>query len=103
MSSINRRQLMRIGAGTTAVAGVGATLPLLHPAFGTAADPAPGSADTSHQHQEEHESHSPSSTVGDVDVARMGFDPSMFVTTFDYGDAYTDANGVVIREWQIVA
>lgn len=49
------------------------------------------------------EGHSASSTIGDVDTERMRFDPSAFITTFDYGDAYTDSDGTVIREWQIVA
>ncbi len=44
-----------------------------------------------------------SSTVGDVDVARMRFDPSEFITTFDYGEASIAADGTVVREWQIVA
>jgi FtsP/CotA-like multicopper oxidase with cupredoxin domain len=42
-------------------------------------------------------------TVGDVDVVRMRYDPSAFVTTFDYGEATTMADGTVVREWQIVA
>ncbi len=49
------------------------------------------------------EGHSSSSTVGDIDVSQLRIDPSEFITTFDYGDAYTDADGRVVREWQIIA
>ncbi|MGD9710594.1 MAG: multicopper oxidase domain-containing protein [Thermomicrobiales bacterium] len=49
------------------------------------------------------EDHSMSSTIGDVDVERMRFDPSEFITTFDYGDTSTSSDGTIVREWQIVA
>ena len=49
------------------------------------------------------EGHSPGATVGDVDVERMGFDPSVFLTTFDYGEATTMADGTVVRQWDITA
>ena len=50
-----------------------------------------------------HAGHSLSATVGDVDVARMGFDPSVLVRTFDYGEATTMADGTTVREWEIAA
>jgi FtsP/CotA-like multicopper oxidase with cupredoxin domain len=94
---VNRRSLLRAGAGIAAVAG-GAAIPLV--ARGSDGE----SADTVHeQHQSEHAAHSMSSTVGDVDVERMGFDPSKFVRTFDYGEPTTMQDGTVVREWQIVA
>jgi hypothetical protein len=42
-------------------------------------------------------------TVGDVDVARMGFDPSVRVSAFDYGEAATMADGSVGCEREITA
>lgn len=102
MSSVSRRQIIRLGAGTTAIAGAGAALPLLLPAAGSASNPA-ASGRAHHQTETAHEGHSLSATVGDVDVARMGFDPSAFVRDFDYGDASTMADGTVVREWAIVA
>ncbi len=94
---------MRIGAGATALAGAGAVVPAVRPAFGSEpGSPAPARP-AHHQFDPEHPGHSPSSTVGDVDVGRMGFDPSVFATHFDYGDASTMQNGTVVREWQVVA
>ena len=50
-----------------------------------------------------HSGHSLSATVGDVDVARMGFDPSVLVRSFDYGEATKMADGTTVREWEIAA
>src|SRR5215211_4565548 len=95
---VNRRSLIRASAGFAAVAG-GAAIPIV--ARGSEGQ----SVDTLHaRHQEaDHKSHSMSSTVGDIDVERMGFDPSKFVRTFDYGEPTTMQDGTVVREWQIVA
>jgi FtsP/CotA-like multicopper oxidase with cupredoxin domain len=95
---VNRRSLFRAGAGLAAVAG-GSAIPLV--ARGSGGDVV-DNLHTRHQ-AEEHEVHSNSSTVGDVDVERMGYDPSKFVRTFDYGEPTTMQDGTVVREWQIVA
>jgi FtsP/CotA-like multicopper oxidase with cupredoxin domain len=42
-------------------------------------------------------------TVGEVDHARNGFDPSAILTDFDYGTVSTLANGQTLREYNIVA
>ncbi|HLE78270.1 MAG TPA: multicopper oxidase domain-containing protein [bacterium] len=42
-------------------------------------------------------------TVGEVDTARMGFDPSKFITTFDRGKTSRLPNGRTLREFQVVA
>src|SRR5215217_218076 len=101
---LDLRTLMRIGAAGGAAAGL-ASLPLvLSNDRGIAEVDSSDAAQAHHAHQEgEHDGHSPSSTVGDVDVERMGYDPSTFVSTFNYGDPYTTADGTVVREWQIVA
>ncbi len=72
---------MRIGAGGGAAAGV-ATLPLLLNSDRAASPARRSPTDSTHEHhaqqESDHEGHSLSSTVGDVDIARMGFDPSTF-------------------------
>ncbi|MEA2598546.1 MAG: hypothetical protein QOF01_5015 [Thermomicrobiales bacterium] len=102
---LDRRSLLRLGAGGTAVAGAAAALPLLVPPGGRASEgPAPPSHAARHlQDDGPHEGHGLSSTVGDVDVSAMRIDPSAFLTTFDYGEPTTMADGAIVREWQIVA
>ncbi|MGH2534995.1 MAG: multicopper oxidase domain-containing protein [Thermomicrobiales bacterium] len=103
---LNRRSLVRIGAAGGAVVGAAATVPLLLPNGGTAAGPSsvPGQKESAHQQGAEHEGHgSLNLPVGDVDVTRMGFDPSVYLTTFNYGEPTTMADGTVVREYDIVA
>ncbi len=107
---LNRRTLLRAGATGSAVAGAAAALPLLLPRGSTASDhpdhqatpPASGAA-TELAQPEEHAGHSPSATIGDVDLARLGWDPSDFVRTFDYGEPTTMADGTVVREFEVNA
>jgi FtsP/CotA-like multicopper oxidase with cupredoxin domain len=42
-------------------------------------------------------------TVGEVDVARMGYDPVQFISHFDYGKVSTLPNGRTVRDYTIVA
>ncbi len=106
---LNRRNILRLGAGGGALAGAAAAAPLLLPRGGTSTHPdhgaTPGPAAQQEQPGEhtDHNAHNLSSTVGDVDVAQLGIDPSEFATTFDYGEATTMADGTVVREWEIVA
>src|SRR5687767_6407254 len=100
LKPLNRRSMLRIGAasgaGTLGTAALGAaTLPLLGRGTGgqAQAQTEGNPLDTSH------EGHSLSATVGDVDVERMGFDPSVLVRTFDYGEATKMVDGTVVREW----
>ena len=102
-SALNRRTLLRWGASGGAVAGAATALPLILPNGGT-------NSLTPHHERggampaaSEHEGHSPSATVGDVDVARLGFDPSVLVHTFDYGEATTMQDGTVVREFTLAA
>lgn len=102
-SAVNRRTLLRLGVGSTALAGATAALPLAMDRSGRATDYARHQASTPTPGEELHEGHSLSSTVGDVDVERMGFDPTEFLTTFDYGQTSTMTDGRTLREWDIVA
>jgi len=108
--------LLRAGATGGAVAGAVAGVPLLLPRGSTAsnhagheATPAAGGTGnetrTGNQLEEasQHAGHSPSATIGDIDVSQLGIDPSVFVQTFDYGEATTRADGTVVREWEITA
>jgi len=101
----DRRTLLRAGASGGALAGAAGALPLLLRGSSAGSPAAVVPSKSMHQVEgEEHqEGHSSSTTVGDVDVARMGFDPSEFITTFDYGDPSTMEDGTIVREWQIVA
>jgi len=42
-------------------------------------------------------------TVGRVDHAKNGFDPSAVLTDFDYGAVSTDPDGRTVREWVVTA
>lgn len=97
-SNLNRRRLFQVGAGTGVMAG---TLPVLLASSQTPA----GSEHEDHAAtpESEHEGHSASSTVGEIDIDRLGIDPSEFIRSFDYGTATTGADGVVTREWEILA
>jgi hypothetical protein len=105
---LNRRSMLRLGAAGGAMAGAVGALPLILPA-GSAAPTSPHADHASPPLQEanpldpSHAGHSLSATVGDVDVARMGFDPSVLVRTFEYGEATKMADGTTVREWEIAA
>ena len=95
---LNRRTMLRLGASGGVVAGAATAVPLL-------LTPADATRAPSHP-QATHDAdpgHSLSATVGDVDIDRLRWDPSAFVTTFDYGEATTRSDGTVVREWEIVA
>ena len=52
----------------------------------------------------EHQGHNDSLTVGEIDIARLGWDPADLLTDFDYGTVTeTRADGTSIREWNITA
>ena len=108
LKPLNRRSMLRLGAAGGAFAGAAGTLPLILPS-GSAAPVSPHADHASPPLQEDnpldtsHSGHSLSATVGDVDVARMGFDPSVLVRSFDYGEATRMADGTTVREWEIAA
>ena len=51
----------------------------------------------------EHDSHDQLGTVGEVDHAANGFDPTELLYDWDYGEVSTLPNGQTLREYQIVA
>ena len=106
-SRLDRRNLIRIGARGTAVAAGTAALagPLVF-----ADDTKPAPSPSAHDHQggttaeTEHGGHDHNSTVGDIDIARLGWDPADVLTDFDYGTVTeTRADGTAVREWRIAA
>ena len=87
---LDRRNLIRMGArgaaGATGVAALAVPLSLANDNR-----PAPGS--TTHDHhiqtdtdsETEHAGHNKSLTVGEIDIAQLGWDPADLLTDFDYG------------------
>ncbi len=107
---LNRRNLLRAGATGGAVAGAIAGVPLLLSGNSTASNhighettPSAGGTGNELEQASQHAAHSPSATIGDIDVAQLGIDPSDFIQTFDYGEATTMADGTVVREWELIA
>ena len=100
---LNRRNLLRAGATGGAVAGAVAGVPLLLSGNSTASDHGATPTADGLGTQVEHAEHSPSATIGDIDVSRLSIDPSDFIQTFEYGEATTMADGTVVREWELIA
>jgi FtsP/CotA-like multicopper oxidase with cupredoxin domain len=103
--SVDRRQLLRIGASGAVVGGLGTSLPLLLDRGSAAPEddkPVPGHSpfqeDGAHGHLDGN-----SSTVGDIEFGEARLNPTAFASTFDYGNATVMADGSVVREWDIVA
>ncbi|MGH9042945.1 MAG: multicopper oxidase domain-containing protein, partial [Acidimicrobiia bacterium] len=84
---LSRRQLLA-GAGSLAAGGA-ATL-------STRAAGVTVPADTPHDAL-----HGGNMVIGDVDLSR--FDPTAYLTDFDYGTVSTLVDGRVLREWELVA
>jgi FtsP/CotA-like multicopper oxidase with cupredoxin domain len=102
----DRRNLIRIGASGGAVAaGSSALAGSLALAGG---DKDRTKADSSHRlmqaESEDHSGHGASLTVGDVDIARLGWDPADVLTDFDFGTITERRDdGTAVREWTITA
>jgi FtsP/CotA-like multicopper oxidase with cupredoxin domain len=97
---ISRRELLKRGVTGAAVIGVAGAASSLLPERLNAQGQAPAGGE-----HDEHSgaSHGAAMTVGDVDTEAMGYDPSQFVTHFDYGQASTLDDGRTLREYNIVA
>src|SRR5437867_3577457 len=94
-TDVTRRKFLRIGmAATAAVAGAGL---LSSPATVAGQNPTPPGQVTTHQHLP--------SFQGKVvpRVTATGFDPTAFLTSFDYGRISTLSDGRTLREYQITA
>jgi FtsP/CotA-like multicopper oxidase with cupredoxin domain len=61
-----------------------------------------GMAHTAHRMQQGEHGDLPG-TVGEVDHAKNGFDPTEVLTDFDYGETSTLPNGQTLREYEIVS
>ena len=104
---IDRRNLIRIGArGTAAAAGTAA----LAVPFVLAGDHKPVTGTHPHDghfqtdQETDHSGHNASSTVGEIDITRLGWDPTSVLTDFDYGTVVENrADGTAVREWTITA
>ena len=101
---ISRRQLLKMGTATAALAGIGVTLAASAPGH-DAHTPglAAAASSTTHDHSMSDGHASNSMTIGDVDTEAMGFDPSAFLTTFDYGTTSTLPDGRTLREFSLFA
>src|SRR5262245_55334709 len=108
--SISRREFLRVGvAGATGLAGLAALtstqqLHANHPALQVEPTPTPGGP----EYETGHVQHG--TTAGgpvmpnfnsDVDHVANGFNPSDFVTEFDYGEVSTLPNGQTLREYRV--
>jgi manganese oxidase len=96
----SRRQLFKAGSAAVALAGISglrAATDAANPEHSHGANASVEATTPGHNHG------GLSMTVGDVDTAAMGFDPSSFVTTFDYGETSEMPNGQTLREYQMVA
>jgi manganese oxidase len=100
---LGRRALLQIGAGGAGALGTAALGAAALPLLGGSGGVVRAQTEGNPLETANHPGHSPSSTVGDVNVARMGFDPSVLVRAFDYGEATKMADGTTVREWAISA
>ena len=117
---LRRRDMLRLGATGGALAGTAGAIALMGPGGGlskthtghaqeatpaAAQDATPAAAQdaTPAAEQNDHLGHSLSATVGDVDLERLGFDPSILLNEFDYGEVSSRADGTVVREFEITA
>ena len=102
-SQLNRRALLGLGTrGAAATIGASAlAAPLLLSHQVTAKD------EPQHEtpmQDNEQATHGQSTTMGEVDLDRLGWQPDELLTDFDYGEVTeTRADGTVVREWNIVA
>jgi FtsP/CotA-like multicopper oxidase with cupredoxin domain len=104
-SWLSRRELLSRGAVGAAVLGTAGVLsPTIIERVSASQEPAADDPHAQHQSEgEDHSLHGPAMTVGDVDTEAMGYDPSVYLTTFDYGIASQLPDGRTQREYNIVA
>jgi manganese oxidase len=98
--NLSRRGFLKVGAiGITSLAAL-PVINRLTPSQGQEAAAASGAGHITYAPESGH-GHGYSGTVGDIDTAR--FDPSEFLTNFDYGRVSTMPDGRTLREWDIYA
>ena len=109
MRRLSRRDLLRSGTAAAAVTGISGIVASLFPAGDGRAGARFALREGEHRvpptssHSALGHDGSTAMTVGDVDTETMGFDPSAFLTTFDYGEVGTLPDGRTVRDYQIVA
>ena len=108
---LDRRKLLRgtvagaLSMGLLAPAGAvlaanragGGADPTLDGGHHALPNPGPGAAERTRQ-ADEHDHGSGMMAVGEVDTEAMGYDPSAFVSSFNYGTASKLPNGQTLRE-----
>ncbi len=108
----SRRDLLRAGTVSAALASTGGALTLLVSEANQASTGShhghAGASVTTPQPAAFHDettmdAHGQSMTVGEVGPDAIGIDPMAFLTTFDYGATSTLPDGQTLREYQIVA
>jgi FtsP/CotA-like multicopper oxidase with cupredoxin domain len=107
-SRLDRRNLIRRGTAAVAGGAVVAGSAALAAPLVLANEDKPAAPDHNHRAQTEgeaeHNGHSNSLTVGEVDIAGLGWDPVQLLTDFDYGTVLeTRPDGTAVREWTITA
>lgn len=99
LTSISRRNFLRLGAlGTLGAAGAAALAQQNQAAAHEAAPPVRPNSDGI-----DHSTHGGNLTVGDVDTTPPNFDPTKYLTAFDYGKMSKLPNGQTLREWDVFA
>ena len=103
---ISRRDLLKLGVAAGAVTAIAAAHPLViqasdgpDDAHNRTSHGGPANTNTGEMQMGGHGDFS--GTVGDVNLA--DFDPSVFLTHFDWGKESTDASGNTLREWDVVS
>jgi FtsP/CotA-like multicopper oxidase with cupredoxin domain len=102
---LSRREfLWRTAAGAAALGAAGSAGLLLPERIGASSvEPDHAGHDPHAQTEAEHAGHEGAMTVGDVDTDAMGYDPSVYLTAFDYGRVSTLSDGRTLRQYDIVA
>lgn len=96
---ISRREMLKLGMAAGAVSALVASRNFV---IAASNNPTPHHAAPQVPEPQEGMSHGDySGTMGEVDLAQ--FDPTNFLTNFDYGKESTGSEGNTIREWDVVA
>jgi len=96
---VNRRDFLKLGIAAGSLAAVAAGTRLQN--FSQNAQETPTPDATQHSVHSEGSHPDPSGVVGEVDLSL--FDPTHFLTDFDWGNESTLPDGRTLREWNVVA
>ncbi|PYE50937.1 multicopper oxidase domain-containing protein [Deinococcus yavapaiensis] len=90
---LNRRDLLKVGAGASAALVGAAAL----------AQRTPNATRTADGHPIDHGGHGGNRMIGTVDHTKNGFDPLQLLTDWDYGKVSRLPNGQTLREYTFIA